>query len=252
MGEKEDERLLHVLEQYAHIPINQQHKESVAATLRAFVPVSEQNPKTIFKQLFKQAMMEIWQYQKAILCILFLFLFGLYFIIPDSLDYKLLFLVTTPLPLVLMGWRMLEDYDEEMVELLLTYKFTFQQLLCAKIVAVCSIAFINYTFLAIYLIFSLQEDLLQSIFRLLITGITPILTWGLVLLIFQIYYRKQSVWGVLVLAWVFFALLVMYTPVGEWLLGIHISFYVLFNCILLILLWNLLVRTWRLERIVYD
>lgn len=252
MGKKEDERLLHVLEQYAHIPINQQHKESVATTLRSFMPVSEQNSKTIFKQLFKQAMVEIWQYQKVILFILFLFLFGLYFILLDSLDYKLLFLVTTPLPLVLLGWRMLEDHGEEIVELLLTYKFTFQQLLCAKIVAVCSLAFINYTLLAIYLFFSLQEDLLQSILQLLITGITPILTWGLMLLIFQIYYRSQSVWGALMLAWVFLAVLVMYTPVGEWLLGIHIIFYVLFNCMLLVLLWNLLVRTWRLERIIYD
>lgn len=250
MANTEDERLIHVLEQHAHIPINQQHKESVALTLRAFVPISEQSIKGIFKQLFRQAMMEIWQYQKVILCTLFLLLFGLYLVLPSSLDYTLLFLVTTPLPLMLMGWRILEEHGEDMVELLLTYKFTFQQMLCAKIVAICSIAFINYTFLAIYLLFSLQEDLLQSILQLLITGITPILTWGLILLIIQIHYRSQSVLGALMLAWMFFALLIIYTPVGELLIGIHISFYVLFNCILLILLWKLLVSTWRLERII--
>lgn len=252
MENKENEKLMQMLSQYKDIPINNQHKQHVATTLKAFVPVPEQSTKEIFKQLFIETILEIWHRQKVGLCTLFVILFSFYFMLSDSFDYTLLFLVTTPLPLLLIGWRMLEDQGEDMVELLLTYKFTFQQLLCAKIVAVCSLAFINYTLLAIYLIFSLQEDLLQSILQLLITGITPILTWGLMLLIFQIYYRSQSVWGALMLAWVFLAVLVMYTPVGEWLLGIHIIFYVLFNCMLLVLLWNLLVRTWRLERIIYD
>lgn len=249
MGKKEDEKLLHVLKHCSHIPINHQHKENVATMLKAFVPVPEESSKVIFKQLFKQVMMEFWQYQKLIICALCLFLLGMFFILDYSFDYKLLFFITTPLSLVLMGWRMFEDYREDMVELLSTYKFTYQQIICAKVVAISSIAFIYYTFFAIYLLFSLEDNLLQSIFHLLVTGITPILTWALLLLIFLIHYRSQSTWGVLVLSWFVFALLLIYTPLGEWFLGIHISFYLLLNFILVIFLWKHFVKTWRLERI---
>lgn len=252
MGKKEDEKLLRVLKQYTHIPINEQHKERVAVTLKAFAPVCEQSTKVIFKQLFNQAMMEIWQRQKIVLCTLFLLLFGIYLILPDSFDYTLLFLVITPLPLFLMGWRMLEDQGEGMVELLLTYKFTFQQLLCAKIVAICSIAFIYYTFLGFYLMFPMNKNLLQSIFQLLITGITPILIWALALLIVQIQYRSNSIWGVLSMGWILFSILVIYTPLGEILLAVHVGFYVFFNCILFFTLVKLLMKTWRLERVTVD
>ena len=74
MGNKEDEKLMQVLNQYKHIPINDQHKEHVAATLKAFVPVRELSTKVLFKQLFIQAMMEIWHRQKVVLCSLFLLL----------------------------------------------------------------------------------------------------------------------------------------------------------------------------------
>ena len=252
MGKKEDEKLLWVLNQYTHIPINEQHKEHVAATLKAFVPVREQSTKVIFKQLFIQAMMEVWHRQKVVLCSLFLVLLSFYFILPDSFDYTPLFLVTTPLPLLLIGWRMLEDQGEDMVELLLTYKFTFQQLLCAKIVAVCSIAFSFYTFLSIYLIFTMNTNLLQSILQLLITGITPILLWAVVLLIVQIQYRSNSIWGVFTMGWILFSILVIYTPLGDMLLAVHVGVYVLFNGILFFALVKLLMKTWRLERVTVD
>ncbi len=249
MSKKKDEKILHILEPHAHIPINQQHKESVAATLKAFVPVSEQSTKVIFKQLFRQAVMEIWHRQKIALCTLFLLLFSFYLILPDSFDYTLLFLVTTPLPLLLIGWRILENLGEDMVELLLTYKYTFQQLLCAKIVAICSIAFIYYTFLGISLIFAMNENLLQSILQLLIMGITPILIWAVVLLIVQIQYRSNSIWGIFSMGWILFSILVIYTPLGEMLLAVHVGFYVLFNGILFFSLVKLLSKTWRLERV---
>lgn len=252
MGNKENEKLMQILNQYKHISINNQHKEHVAATLKAFVPVREQSTKVIFKQLFIQAIMEIWHRQKVMLCTLILSLFSFYFILPDSFNYTLLFLVTTPLPLLLIGWRMLEDQGENMVELLLTYKFTFQQLLCAKIVAVCSIAFSFYTFLSIYVMFTMNTNLLQSILQLLITGITPILIWAVVLLIVQIQYRSNSIWGVFSMGWILFSILVIYTPLGEMLLAAHVGFYVLFNGILFLVLVKLLMKTWRLERVSVD
>jgi len=252
LGRKESEKLMQVLNQYKHIPINNQHKEHVAATLKAFAPVHEQSTKVIFKKLFIQAMMEIWHRQKIVLCTLFLLLFSFYFILPDSFNYTLLFLVTTSLPLLLIGWRMLEDQDEDIVELLLTYKFTFQQLLCAKIVAVCSIAFSFYTFLSIYVMFMMNTNLLQSILQLLITGITPILIWAVVLLIVQIQYRNNSIWGVFSLGWILFSILVIYTPLGEMIVAVHVGFYVLFNGVLFLALVKLLMKTWRLERVTVD
>lgn len=252
MTKKEDEKLLRVLNQYSHIPINEQHKENVAATLKAFVPVCEQSTKVIFKQLFTQAIMEIWYSQKVTLCTLFLLLFGFYLVLPDSFDYKLLFLVTAPLPLFLISWRLFENLGEDMVELLLTYKYTFQQQLCAKIVAICSIAFIYYTVLGIYLMFTMNENLLQYVLQLMITGITPILFWALVLLIVHIQYRSYSVWIVFSMVWVLFSILIIYTPLGEMLLAVHVVFYVLFNSILFLTLVKLLMKTWQLERITVD
>lgn len=252
MENKENEKLMQMLSQYKDIPINNQHKQHVATTLKAFVPVREQSTKEIFKQLFIQTILEIWHRQKVGLCTLFVILFSFYFMLSDSFDYTLLFLVTTPLPLLLIGWRMLEDQGEDMVELLLTYKFKFQQLLCAKIVAVCSIAFSFYTFLSVYVMFTMNTNLLQSIFQLLITGITPILAWAVVLLIVQIKYRSNAVWSVLSLGWILFSILVIYTPFGEILLATHVGFYMLFNGILFLALVKLLMKTWRLERVSVD
>lgn len=146
--EKKGDKLSQLLKQKPSIPINEQHKEKVAHTLKAFMPIPEESSFIIFKQLFKQVMMEFWQYQKLLLFTLLLFLFGLYFTISQSYDYTLLFFITTPFPLFVMGWRSFEDYHEDLVELFSTYKFTFQQMVCVKIVIICSIAFLNYTVLA--------------------------------------------------------------------------------------------------------
>lgn len=252
MVNKENEKVMQMLNEYKDIPIDTQHKQHVAVTLKAFVPVREQSTSMIFKQLFIQAILEIWHRQKVELCTLFVVLFSLYFMLPDSNDYTLLFLVTTPLPLLLIGWRMLEDQGKDMVELLLTYKFTFQQLICAKIVAICSIAFSFYTFLSVYVMFTMNTNLYQSIFQLLITGITPILAWAVVLLIVQIKYRSNAVWSILILGWILFSILVIYTPFGDILLAAHVGFYLIFNSILILALVKLLMKTWRLERVSVD
>lgn len=247
-----EEELVHLLNQQGPIPIDQQHKKHVAATVKAYMPISQPSAKMVFRHLFKQAMGEMWHRQKLALSTLFILLLCFYMILPDSSDKTLLFLVTTPAPLLLIGWSMLEDQREDMMELLLTYKFTFQQLLCAKIAAVCCTAFACYTLLGLYLAITIEKDVWLSTLQLLITGITPILVWSLALLVLHIKYRSSSLWMVLSMIWLLFAMLAVYTPVGEMIVAIDLVFFFIVNILLILLLCKAIHYVWRLERVAID
>lgn len=247
--EETEEKLKSLLHTHTLPEIKENDKRETIDLLKAYMPIQQERTAELMKRLVLKAFIEILSYFKIQLLIIIFLMFAVYTIIPETMDRWVFFVLTAPAPLLAIGWYLLNAQSEGMVELESTYKYSFQQILFSKIVVitVCSLAIYSCTLL--YMILIHHVELTMTLFHIAVSGLTPILLLCLILLFLSIKYRDAMSWTVVILTWVFFVLLSMYTPMGTILLSLNSFIYVVINVTLMVFFVNRLTSVWRMERL---
>lgn len=225
--------------------INSDDKEQTIAVLKAYMPIQQESSVNIMKKLFVQSLFDIVKTAKWSLFLTLVVLLAIYTFMPEN-SQQLIFFVATPIPLFLIGWQLNVAQHESMVELEMTYKHTFQQLLFAKMVVIIFLSISAFIVNIISFSF-IQSISLLMVLQLAISGLTPILLLNLALLYMSLSYRASSTWGVLILVWALFGMLLMYTPICMLLFSISNIFYIAINIAVIALLVSKLNKVWRME-----
>lgn len=247
----QDDKIIRLLKTDDLIPIDQQHKENLKEILTAYIPVSEPSTKVVIQHVFKQAMLDVWYQKKIGLLVLLLGLLAVTYFLNSFVDTTLLFFISSPAPIVIIGWHLLSEHNTSMVELEITYKYTFRQVVCAKVVAVSFISIVFYTVLFILLIVGVGAGTVAftEVLHMLLIGLMPILVWSYLLLTFYSKYRNHSIWTIFAISWMFFAILILTTSIGESILAASLVMYILINLGSIIIFFRKLHQIWRMERI---
>lgn len=244
-----EEKFKSFLNTYTLPEINENDKQEMINLLKNYMPIQQERTSEIMKKLVWKAFIELLSYFKIQLFIITVLMFSIYTILPETMERWTFFVLTTPAPLLVIGWYLMNAQTDDMVELESTYKYSFQQILFSKIVAitVCSITIYSCTLL--YMILIHHVELSTAIFHIGVLGLTPILLLCLTLLSLSIRYRDAMSWTVIILIWIFFVLLSIYTPLGTILLSMNSLIYILINAMLLVLFIYRLASVWRMERL---
>ncbi|MGA3602785.1 hypothetical protein [Lysinibacillus agricola] len=244
-----EEKFKSFLNTYTLPEIKDNDKQETIDLLKTFMPIQQERTSELMKKLVWKAFIELLSYFKIQLLIITVLMFLIYTILPETMERWIFFVLTTPAPLLGVGWYLMNAQTAGMVELESTYKYSFQQILFSKIVAitVCSIAIYSCTLL--YMILIHHVELSTAIFHIAVLGLTPILLLCLTLLSLSIRYRDAMSWTVIILIWIFFVLLSIYTPMGTILLSMNSLIYILINVMLLVFFIYRLANVWRMERL---
>lgn len=243
-----EKKLSSLLNTSAFPEIKETDKTEMIKLLKAYMPTQQERTFELMKKLVWQAFIEIISRYKMQLLILLLLMFMTYTVLPETMNGWSIFIITAPGPLFLVGWHLINDFTEEMVELEITYKYSFQQILFSKIVAISTLSIAIYSGALLYMILINNTVLSITLWHIAVSGLTPILLFCLTLLAFSIKYRDPMSWTVILLVWIFFFLLSIYTPIGTILFSINTSVYLVLNVILLVLFVHQLKHVWRMEK----
>lgn len=246
--EREDQISL-LFNSYQVPEINGTDKKETIELLKAYMPIHQEPTIELMKKLVWQAFIEILSRYKFQLLILLLLMFMTYTVIPENMDRWIIFILIAPSPLFLVGWHVMNLNSESMVELEMTYKYSFQQMIFSKIVAISVCSIFIYTVAFLYMILINDYLIATTLFHIAVTGLTPILLFCLALLTLSIKYRNLMSWTVILLAWILFALLSVYTPMGTIFFMMNTSIYITVNIFLIVLIVYRLKKVWRMERI---
>lgn len=229
--------------------IKETDKTEMIQLLKAYMPAQQERTLELMKKLVWQAFIEIISRYKMQLLILLLLMFMTYTVLPETMNGWSIFIITAPGPLILVGWHLINDYTEEMVELEITYKYSFQQILFSKIVAISTLSIAIYSGALLYMLLIKNVIISTMLLHISVSGLTSILLFCLTLLALSIKFRDPMSWTVILLVWIFFFLLSIYTPIGTILFSINTSVYVVINIILLVLFVHQLKHVWGMERL---
>ncbi|MBB4825183.1 hypothetical protein HNO89_002412 [Sporosarcina luteola] len=248
MKSKHDDEIKALLMYKQIPPVDEEEKRELVHKLKAYMPVSQAAPSKIMQQLIQKAFTSIYRDHKIELFVLLTFLLLAYSFMPAS-DVWIVIMSTSPIPIFLAGWHLLNGQSNDMVELELTYKYTFHQVLFSKIIAIVAWNLGIYSVALLYLLGIKNMDISLYFFHIVILGLTPIITFSLALLLLSIKYRRETSWTVVILTWIFFVLLSLQTPLGTFLIEVNVLFYVLLNGSLVLFLLHRLQHLWRTERL---
>ncbi|MCJ7842697.1 hypothetical protein MUB24_17685 [Lederbergia sp. NSJ-179] len=247
-----DEKLTSLFKTYPLPKIKETEREEVVKRLLAYMPIEQERTIEVMQKLVWQSFIRIFSHYKIQLIALLLLIFATWTVMPLTIDPWFIFVFTSPVPLFLIGWHLMQAQTDDMVELETTYKYSFQQILFSKVVAVTGWSIVIYSCTLLYMVLIHNVELSMALFHMAVSGLTPILLFSLTLLRLSIKYRNETSWIVIILTWVFFALLSIYTPLGPILLAIHSIIYGIINFALIALLGYQLSHIWRLERLPHE
>lgn len=244
-----EKKINSLLNTFAFPEIKESDKKETIQLLKAYMSIQQERTFELMKNLVWQAFIEIISLYKMQLMILLLLMFMAYTVLPETMNGWCIFIITAPSPIFLVGWHLMNNYTEEMIELEITYKYSFQQMLFSKIVAISTLSIAIYSGVLLYMILINNAFLSTTLLHIAVSGLTPILLFCLTLLALSIKYRNLMSWTVILLVWIFFFLLSIYTPIGTILFSINTSVYVVINIILFVLFVHQLKHVWKMERI---
>lgn len=247
-----EEKLSLLLNTYSLPKIEETHKLETIKLLKAYMPIQQEKTIDLMQKLVLQSFIKILSRYKMQLFVLLLLMFVVYTVMPETMHRWIIFVFTSPAPLFLAGWHLMNAQTKDMVELEITYKYSFQQLLFSKIVAITVCSIVIYSGTLLYMILIHNVELSMTLFHIAVSGLTPILLFCLTLLTLSIKYRDPMSWTVIILSWVFLALLSIYTPMGTILLSMNFLIYVLINIALIVLFVYRLNHVWRMERLSHE
>ncbi len=231
--------------------IDEQDRERTIDYLRSYMPVPQETTAVVMKQLVRQSFKELWGHFAVQLILLVIVLVGAVTILSGTTDQWILFILSAPAPVFLAGWHLVHTQTKDMVELEQTFTYSFQQVLFSKLVAICLWSLVLYGGALLYAASIQKAGLFSLTFHIAVAGITPILLFCVILLAISTKYRNPLSWTVILLVWVSFLLLSIYTPFGSWLLSVHTLIFLAANSGLAAVFIRQLTKLWRMERVPY-
>ncbi|GKV70426.1 hypothetical protein NCCP2716_29240 [Sporosarcina sp. NCCP-2716] len=248
-GTHEDDHLRRWLHDDVPPVIHEQDREAAIDYLKSYMPVPQENTAAVMKQLVRQSFQDLWGHFAVQLGLLVIALMGAVTFIPGTKEQWLLFILSAPAPVFVAGWHLVHTQTKDMVELEQTFIFSFQQVLFSKLVSICLGSLVLYSGSLLYAASIQKAGLFLLSFHIAVTGITPILLFCVILLAISTKYRYPLSWTVILLVWVSFLLLSIYTPIGSWLLSVHTLVFLAVNIGLVVVFIRQLTKLWRMERL---
>ncbi len=248
-GKREDDQLRGWLHDDIPPVIHEQDRERTIDYLKSYMPVPQKNTAVVMKQLVRQSFKDLWGHFAVQLSLLVIVLMGTVTILSSTPDQWILFTLTAPAPVFLAGWHLVHTQTKDMVELEQTFTFSLQQVLFSKLVAICLWSLILYGGALLYAASIQKAGLFSLSFHIAVAGITPILLFCVILLAISTKYRNPLSWTVILLVWVSFILLSIYTPFGSLLLSVHTLIFMATNIGLAAVFIRQLTKLWRMERL---
>ncbi|WOV84385.1 hypothetical protein PGH26_00105 [Sporosarcina jeotgali] len=248
-GKREDDQLRRWLHDDIPPVIHEQDRERTIDYLKSYMPVPQKNTAVVMKQLVRQSFKDLWGHFAVQLSLLVIVLMGTVTILSSTPDQWILFILTAPAPVFLAGWHLVHTQTKDMVELEQTFTFSLQQVLFSKLVAICLWSLILYGGALLYAASIQKAGLFSLSFHIAVAGITPILLFCVILLAISTKYRNPLSWTVILLVWVSFILLSIYTPFGSLLLSVHTLIFMAANIGLAAVFIRQLTKLWRMERL---
>lgn len=234
---------------YVPPELKETDKRETIELLKSYMPIQQESTLVLMKKLVWKAFIDIIFHFKIQLFIVIFLMLAVYTIIPGMMDRWIIFVFTVPAPIFFLGWHLLNVQTKDMVELKFTFRYSFQQILFSKVVAIIICSIFIYSCSLLYIILIQREGMSIALFHIVVTGLTPILLFCLTLLYLSIKLRGVMSWTVILLAWIFFVLLSIYTPMGMMLLSMNVIIYIVVNIMLMALLVHRLFSFWRMERL---
>ena len=246
---REDDHLRRWLHDDVPPVIHEQDRERTINYLKSYMPVPQENTTAVMKQLVRQSFKDLWRHFSVQLGLLMIALMGAVTFSPGTMDKWIFFVLSAPAPVLVAGWHLVHTQTKDMVELERTFAFSFQQVLFSKLVAICLGSLVLYSGSLLYAASIQKAGLFTLSFHIAVTGITPILLFCVILLAISTKYRHPLSWTVILLVWVSFLLLSIYTPIGSWLLSFHTLIFLAVNIGLAVVFVRQLTKLWRMERL---
>lgn len=245
--ESREEMISSLFRKYVPPEIKETDRKETIELLKSYMPTQQESTIVSMKKLVWKTSIDTQSHFKIQLFILTFLMFAVYTIIPGTMDRWIIFVFTVPAPIFLMGWHLMNAQTKDMVELESTFKYSFQQILFSKFVAITICSILIYSCSLLYIILIQREEMSIALFHIVVSGLTPILLFSLILLYLSTTFRGVLSWTVILLAWIFFILLSIYTPMGIMILSMNVIIYIIVDVMLMTLFIHRLSNFWRME-----
>lgn len=223
-----DREVKEFLEQYTIHYSTDLEKEKMLNILKGYLPLKKKANKFdvvgFVLGITLNELISTCKYQYLLMILLFLFLLpGLNLSISP---YLMVFFIA-PIPLFIGFGKIFSKTNQAMIELEKTFKYSYYQILCARIVTLTYISILFLTLpLGCFIIKGLTIESL-SIFKLIISGLTPIFVFSTFLLIIASANRDDYLFAVSLIIWGLFGFAAASTPIGDLMFNLHVLVYVL-------------------------
>lgn len=234
---KMDDPMKKILDSYIISSSLDKEKEETLTILKGYLPIQKKStPLRTIKQLLAIALQELLATSKLHYGIMIALLFVLFPIVEVTINPYLILFFTAPIPLFIGFWNIFGKGHQVMMELEKTFKYSYQQVVCSKIATITGVSIVFLSLPITYFFFTGFHMETLSIFRLVMWGLTPIFIFAVYLLFITTMNRHDNVLTLSMLVWGAFGFIAISTPIGDLLLGIHLSVYILLNTISITLL----------------
>ncbi|MEK3934645.1 hypothetical protein MKY41_04935 [Sporosarcina sp. FSL W7-1349] len=237
-----DEQIKKILDSYRVSSPLPEDQEQTLTILKEYLPGKKKNTLLrTFKNLLGIALQELLATSKLHYFIMIALILALFPFLDASIDPYLMLFFTAPIPLFIGFWNLSGRGHNVMKDLEKTFVFSYEQVLCSRIITITGISILFLMIPILYFLLSGFHMETFSIFRLVMYGVTPTFIFS-VYLLYIATIRHENVLGVSVLVWGAMGFAAISTPIGDMILSIHLTAYVLLNVTLLILLIYMIAR----------
>lgn len=182
------------------IPIDEEHKKKTIELATHFMPVHQPTVHQLIKELLFHVCTVRAMRNMALFMSCFLGIFGmLQLVLPTTI----LMMLIPIMPITLVGGYTLWRYNQTMMELEATFKYTIQQIFCAKVIM---LTMLSIALLIVVASVSYETTRITAL-SLLLAGSTAILLWTYLLLRCFIDTRYKALWPVFSMCWIIFVFL---------------------------------------------
>lgn len=242
-----DKEVAEFLDKYTVIYPSDVDKKITVAMLKQYLPERQKENKIFrIKALLKMAFSELYCCSKLQYLVMMLVLLVFVPILNLAVSPYLSIFLTAPIPLFTGFWNMENRAQGSVVELEKTFKFSYYEMLCARMI---TLTYVSVFFMSIFLLYfiavgSVLESI--SIFKIVISGLIPIFIFSTFLLVIAIK-RFNNLFAISILAWVLLGFTTASTSVGAYLLSLHTWIYILIIVISIAMFITSIIKTTKVK-----
>jgi len=240
---KIDEQMKKILDSYrVSFPLPKDQEQTLTI-LKEYLPGKKKNTLLqTFKHLLGNSLQELLATSKLHYFLMIALILALFPFLDASINPYLMLFFTAPIPLLIGFWNISGRGHTVMRDLEKTFLYSYEQVICSRIITITGISLLFLTIPISYFLLAGFHLETFSVFRLVMYGLTPTFMFAVYLLCIATIHRHENILGVSVLVWGGMGFAAILTPIGDMILSIHLTAYVLLNVTLLNLLIYMIAR----------